>query len=461
MSEAQRFRKGRIGSMVRARYLRYGVLLIAGVLVVWVPTITYVLYAPAVYRSSWSILIPGAGVGSSLNLDSVGQASTSVASPYASQSVDPKVNYKAIATSSTVLGAAARRIGTDRNGFGKPRIKLVDQTSIMQVVLESDTAEGAYARSSALHESLEAELDRLRADEREQVQSGNLEQLDSYRDQVADAQQRLLEFQADSRTVSSEQLGTRLQTIQRLSQRRDELNLQIASEEGRRDALRQTVGVDAVLSSHIITLQQDKLLRDLLASYSDLSADHTVEAAVLGRRNPKVAAAASRVAAAREAIDRRAENLLGFSDTALVDRFLPAHDDGANAVHNDLIGLEVSLASARSEIEALDTLLADMKDRVADEAVVSARLKELDRGYRVAETIFLSALAKLDLGKSDIYASYPMTQILVEPELPTEPEKLGRLFAVLGAVVGSGFLVLSLGILWKRDALLRKLRKKG
>ena len=444
------------------RTARYGILLALGLGLVWVPVALYLALSPDVYRSHASLLIPGPGVGSSLNLDSVGQASTSVASPYSNASVDPKVNYKAIMTSSAVLDDAARRAGTSPGEYGQPRIRLVDQTSMISITFEADSADGARARTEALVLALEAELDRLRTDERERTRSSNAAQLDEYRRQMGDAQTRLLAFQASADTVSAEQLDDLLATIERLRARRNELALELASGRARVAALSGATGLDPELSAEAVRLQQDRVLRDLLEEHSGARAEFLAESSVLGPNNPRVALLGSKVNATESALRERAEAVLGFSDDAFVDRFLPAGGGvGQSSVYRELVELGAEVAADESELEALGELVAELRGTVQESAERVARFEELERGYRVAETIFLSTLAKIDLGESDVFASYPMVQTLVAPTLPERPERLYRLFALVGAVVGSLLVLASLTILWKRDAWLRRLPRSA
>ena len=438
------------------RSKRYGILAALGLGAVWVPVALYLILAPDLYRSQASLLIPGSGIGSTLNVDSLGQASTSVASPYSSASVDPKVNYKAIMTSATVLDAAARHAGLPPHEYGRPRVKLVDQTSIIAIVFEADTAEGARLRTAALQRALEEELDRLRTDERTRVRSSNAAQLDEYQRQMGEAQARLLDFQASAGTVSAEQLGDLLAAIERLRARRSELDLELASGRGRMEALTVATGLPPERSAEVVRLQRDRVLLSLLENHSGLRAEYLDASSVLGPGNPRVALLASRTDAAETALRERAAEVLGFVDDAFVDRFLPSVRDDSPSVFRELVELGAEVAADTSEREALDELIASSEASVQTSAQKAARFDELERGYRVAETVFLSALAKIDLGESDVFASYPMTQTLVAPTLPSRPERLYRLLALLGAVAGTGFVLLALGILWKRDEWLRR-----
>ena len=107
------------------------------------------------------MILPGSGVSAKVALDRIGQTQMSASSPFSEKSLSPRVNYKEIATSRPVLMAAADAVGLDLDSFGKPRIKLIDQTSIIRFKNTAKTPEGAQKRSWALFKALRARLDKF------------------------------------------------------------------------------------------------------------------------------------------------------------------------------------------------------------------------------------------------------------------------------------------------------------
>ena len=61
-----------------------------------------------------------------------------------------------------MLAKAARTVGLTPEEFGEPRIKLIDQTSIMEFQIRAPSAEEAQARAAALFQAMKAKLDELR-----------------------------------------------------------------------------------------------------------------------------------------------------------------------------------------------------------------------------------------------------------------------------------------------------------
>ena len=159
------------------------------------------------YKSEWTLILPGKGMGANVSLVDIGQTSTAAASPYTSASTNPKSNYKEFATSSVVLREAAKSLDMSVKEFGKPRVKLVDQTSLLFFSIEGASPQVAQLKAEALHQALLNLLDKLRQDEIGQHEGSALKALDSYRKKLEDASKKLLEFQSKSNLVSMAQFN--------------------------------------------------------------------------------------------------------------------------------------------------------------------------------------------------------------------------------------------------------------
>lgn len=447
-------------SFVYRRWFRYSIVFLLSTVVVWGPVIAYVKYVPETFRSQWSVLLPGSGLGSNINLENLGQTSTSVATPYASNSVDPKVNYKEIALSLRVRRRAAEIADIPVHKYPNPKIKLVDQTSIMHVVYDGPTAQKAFDYSSSLLEALEIELDALRKSERENILTANMAQLEEYEDKANDVQRQIIEFQSKWHMISSDQFQTVLERSAELAHSREDALVKKAGIEGRIGALSKALALGSSEAASVLSLQQDQQLQIDLATYFELSTELKRNSSVLGSEHPKVRLVRSQVSAAIAAVRDRAALLLPEADLAFIERYMSNQDNGEVNFFQQLVSLQVDLMSVEEEIRYLDELLRISQSKVGESARLAAELKELEHNLQVAETIFLSTLAKLDLGRSDIFATYPMIQVLVEPTMPAGPEKLQRVFALVGASMGSVLICLSLGLLWKRRELLLKLSKR-
>ena len=88
---------------------------------------------------------------------------------------------------------------------------------------------------------------------------------------------------------------------------------------------------------------------------------------------------------------------------------------------------------------------------------LAARLEDLQRDFSVAEAVFASAIARTQSSKTDIYASYPLVQVLEDPSLPDGPSSPKRKLAVVAGVAATVLLLFSLSLAWIRLALIRRL----
>ncbi|WP_201741925.1 hypothetical protein [Mangrovicoccus ximenensis] len=116
----------------------------------WAPVTLYLTKMPPSYRSGLSLILPGSGAAASVNLDRIGQASSSASSPYASSSVSPTETYKRLIGAERILAAAAQSLGLEPEEFGKPRVELVDLTGLIHVSMTGPSAEAARDRAAAL-----------------------------------------------------------------------------------------------------------------------------------------------------------------------------------------------------------------------------------------------------------------------------------------------------------------------
>jgi len=85
-------------------------------------------------------------------------------------------------------------------------------------------------------------------------------------------------------------------------------------------------------------------------------------------------------------------------------------------------------------------------------------IDRLRRNLQVAETIFASTLAKLDLNKNDIYSIYPPIQLVTEPTLPDEndPVSPNKKMIFLAGLAGSFVVTFGLLLLWYENREPRK-----
>jgi len=443
------------------RFLKYLALCLLALLCIWAPALLFIKLSPPSYKSSWTIVIPGTTTGSSINLDSLGEANTSVDSQYGGSAIDPKVNYKAIILSTTVLDKAAAMSDMSPKQFGKPKIKLIDQTAMLMVTIGASSAEQAQQKAENLYTAFTQEVDSLRSTERKIKQHDSLQQLNEYQAAVDQTQKALQDYRADSEIVSIEQYKSLLESVSQLAQTKRESETNLAAMTARFSALEKSLGMDPGTAASIIKLRQDLMVQSQLRAYSEAHAGMVEEEAVLGKRHPKVVHARSRTQLAYNALLQRADEVLGTPSESILDHFMPTEASADSTLYPQLVQLHGEKLALESEVDALNDKVPEMNTRMFIYADEAAQLEELERDHEIANTILVSATARLDLGKSDIYASYPMTQLLSSADLPEKPGRLKTAFALLGAVAGTLFIVLAVIIMWNRKRWLQLIQKRG
>jgi uncharacterized protein involved in exopolysaccharide biosynthesis len=93
-------------------------------------------------------------------------------------------------------------------------------------------------------------------------------------------------------------------------------------------------------------------------------------------------------------------------------------------------------------------------------APAAAEMKDLERDFSVAEAVFASAIARAQSSKLDVYASYPLVQVLENPSLPTKPSSPNRKLALMAGIAATLMLLFSLAMGWIRIVLISRLLTK-
>jgi len=426
---------------------------------IWTPVGLFLVLKPPSYTSTWALILPGSGAGHAVSLESVGQASATVSSPYASHSVDPKVNYKAVAESDPVLAAAAASLGMNAEAFGKPRIKLVDQSALMDFRVSGTSAQEAHAKSAALYAALQAELERLRSDELLRREAGTSDMLRGFSEKLHEAQQRILEYQAHAQVVSIEQFNELTLNLERMRSQTRALIAKRAGLNGQTRALREALQTSPEMATSLLDLQQDPLFRQLAEQWAEASALLTRNQARWGKKHEQVISAREDERELRSALHARALSLA--PDIKANTERLIAQGSSEPEFYRRLIELHAEQRGMDAEIASLEQSIVEQEGLLERSTTDASNLEDLRRRHQVATAVFTTALAKADIGKSDRFSSYPLVQLLAEPTLPDRPDTLGRNLALLGAALASLFSLLGLLLLWIRKPFFQKVLKNA
>lgn len=441
----------------RNLYLKVG---LTSIMAIWLVVIIAIVLSPKRYESKWTLILPGVGAGATVSLDSIGQANSAANSPYSSAAIDPRQNYKALSTSDNVMSLAAKALEIKPSELGKPKLKLPSQTGIMQFSLKSDDPVKAQERAWALYRSLQSLLSSLRADESRQRENGIKMGIEGFADKVNHSQKNILAFQSKIGLVSLDQFKELALTIERLRHNRVNLVAKLQGIKASQQTIQSQLALSPQQAADTLKLKNDQLYQQLLVVYSHATSTLAEISGRYGAKHPQVLTQKQQQATLLAAMTKRSQSLLGYADQDLMLKLSADDIDMRAELMQQLLATAAQTNGLTQEIAALDLQINQWDERLKHSNDDAAKLEDLHRQHQVATAVFTSALAKMDVGKADIYSAYPMVQLLSAPSLAEQPSKMATILAILGGLVSSFMMITGLGIAWIRKPILRKIVTK-
>ncbi|MBB93404.1 MAG: hypothetical protein CML68_02180 [Rhodobacteraceae bacterium] len=437
----------------RSRLPRYLLLAGVGAVAIWAPILGYLSQAPQSFRSDMSLILPGSGASASVNLDSIGQASSYANSAFASNAVSPTETYKRLLAAERILDAAADAVAMEPRDFGKPRVELVDQTGLIHVSLTGPSPEEARDRLDALRAAFFGEIEALRSDEINTRELGAGAAIDEYRRSVVETRAEITRLQEETGLISPDQYESLVAETDALGRRVADAAADLAERTEAVAALERALGTSPALAAAALRLHADTEFAALADEMSARAADLAQARGLYGPRHPKVQAADAGHASAFADTRARARLLTGLGDDAL-DRLDLSHVGDRAALLSELVELDTARAGLFAEHAALVTRLAEARAHRDGLISPAARLEDLQRDFAVAEAVFASAMARTQSSKSDLFASYPLVQVLEDPSLPEDPSSPRKKLAI--AAGGAAMIMLFFGLFlgWMRRPMI-------
>ena len=439
------------------RYRRYFAAMAGPLALIWLLALGYIAFAPDRYDSQMSLILPGTGVGASMNLESIGQASTNTSSAFSSPSLSPTENYKRLLMSDLVLREAAAISGDEEGEFPAPSIKLIDQTNLIEVRMTAGTPELAKTRMEALRTAFNAQLDTLRDDEAKTREDADAKRIAELEGKVDEAQQALLDFQGATGLVSLDQFAGRISALDQLKASERDRRVRLTETGSAAERLSATLQISLPEARRAMLLKADPEFQELLSRYAAAVGAHSESSGTLGDAHSIIEELAAEKASLRSDLARRGGELTGLAGEEVIAL---AELTSTNARE----GLFSSLSQRDSDTAGNTAALAELRRQIVEQSAdteaqvqQAAKLAELLRDLRVAEAVFSSALARLDTNKSDPFASYPLVQTLEAPSLPRSKAAPSPLIVILGALAASIVLITGFLLLWLRQPIIRKL----
>jgi len=438
------------------RYVRSWLL---GMAVIWAAATAYLVLTPRHYTSSFTFVLPGTGAGSSLNLNDIGQASSTSDSAFSTPDISPTENYREILLSDRVLALAADNAKMAETAFPKPRIDLVAQTKLITVKVKARSADQAQALANDLSGAFLATLDDLRGEELQARNQAAMSMLAANKAALEDARARLTSYQVESGLVSAVQYNDMVGAIETLRTQLRGVQAQEAQAQAGVAGLTQLLGITPGGANQAMMLAADPLFQAELNEYAKNEVSATGTGATRGDADPNLQDETAQRDAAAAQLLARARQITGKPNVVrLTDPNLSLRDDRAQLFQR-LVGNVADLDALQGGEAQLQAQISTQQQRVVELSPVAAKLDELQTNVQVAEAVFASGLARIGTNKADFFASYPLVQTLQAPTLPESPSSPKLLFGLAGALAGTFFLTLALVMTWLRTHLLHKILK--
>lgn len=422
---------------------------------IWAGALIYLASVKPQYASEWAVNIPGSGSTSNINLPEIGQAISQNYSAYAGANYDPRENYKAIAISEQVLKVAAAKENMSLKKFGKPRIKIVDNTSLMKFEFKGTSPQEARNKSITLQNAFEAKLERLRLEEISQQKSRLESGIETSRSKLKTAQRKLSRFQATSGLNSEEQLRNLAINIEELRKQRAELTAQQQQSGARLSELSSNLNLSSNQASDAFVLQADPLFQNYLNNYSEANSRLISLSARFLPAHPTLINIKQEQQVAQNALLKRAQALLNRPITmSLINRLNFSNDVSSGSkraiLSEQLVTTSVEKQGMEAQIYALNSQISQLEQRLQKLSQQKSVMEDFKRDVQVAEAVFSSTIAQLDLARTSVSASYPQIQLIATPSLPTKASGVRKPLVLLGATLGSLLFTAGIVGLYKR-----------
>lgn len=419
------------------------------------------LKQPKTYVSKFSLVLPGTGSSSNVVLDEVGQVSQSSTSAFGSSAYNPRSNYKQILQSDAVKDLAAASLGLTVEELAKPKIELIEQTSIINVESKAGGAEQANQQAWAIYEAFESELDRLRLDEAARHDKSIERMLDQHLQRLDDTRKAIVDFQQRSLLVTQSQVDRMVEVLAKV---RDELTFSMSDKKSQNQFVRQlsmNLGVSPALAGHALTLQSDSEFRGYLTELDQTAAQVSRYASQWGKHHPKVVVERQRYEVVLANLKLRSTEVVGLHSAEILHGMDLSASDRLSELFAKLLDASAQVQGLQAKIDELGLAEFKLDDQLRVYARESAELERLEREHQRAEAVYSAAAARLEAGKTDVFGSYPVVQLLAMPGTPSSHSSPDRLAAIGIGIFGFVMITLAVIVIWQRDRLVKVLLKKS
>ena len=422
----------------------------------WTTVFAYLKFTKPTYTSNWTLNLSASRSSMNVDLPGIGSAASQTDSPYSTHTSDPREIYKFLATTEEVLTAAASQLDMSLKEFGKPKIQLVDNSTLMNFKIQGNEAQEAYQKASALQKTLETRLNQLRQEEIIQQNDPLQTALSSSEKKLQEAQQRLSEFKAGAPISSGEQMQNLSVNIEDLRRQRAEILAQLQQVNANLKELSANLNISVPEAGDAFIIQSDSLFQQYLADYTRIKAELVNLESKFLSATPQVIAKREEQNKALTALVQRGQFLLkkpvsqAILEQLSLNTNASSNSNRAN-LFQELISLQTQQKGLQVQAKELKQQIKNLESRRGSLSQQESTLSSLQRNVQIAEALFSSTLTKLDLSQSNTSNAHPPFQVLVKPNIPKKTTSPRTKLALLGTSIASFFLTTGLLLLWWRD----------
>ena len=433
-------------------YLGWGILLNA---FVWILALAYLKLTPPSYTSKWGVKALETSSGVEVVLPDGGRATSTSQGWTPASEQDPRNDYLYIAGSSDLLDKAADLVDMDPGDYEEPSITVDEENGIIAFEIDGDTPEEARQKALAFHQTMTREIRELRESELARQSGETQTTLEAAREKLILAQERLSEYRAASGISTDEQVQNLTSNIEDLRRQKAEIT---AQQKGFASRFAQ-LGADVQqLSSSqapdAYKLEADGVYKQYLAQYAQTKGALTNLRDRFTPEHPVVKEMESQLESNEVELQRQASSILGRRVTiGELMRISPLAIDpqvqlAREGLQQDLVTNRAEWQNLTAQSQELDRQIGQLESRLRNMSKDQFKIDSLKRDLQVAEAIFASTLAKLDLGQDNIYSIYPPLQLVTKPNLPEKPSNPSPQSALMGGLAGSFLVTTGLALLW-------------
>jgi len=449
--------RSNIYRILKRPYLVVGLL---SYLVVILLVAAYLSKSP-VYTSNMELVLPGTGNSSSVSLNDIGEVVSKTNTPFSGGGFNPRITYKEMLSSRTVIERAAKELNIPLNDFGKAKIKLTEQTSIISLAVRGPSKELAQEKAFSLYQSLQQELDELRADEVLRRDESIQNILGQYHERLNLTRSAIVEFQQRSMLVSTDQMDQLVLMLSGVKERKLYARAETNKLKEYINQLSEELGVSPKLAGQAFALQSDVEFRAYSTELGKSITKLTEYSSRWGVNHPKVVAQQKRLDFTRSTIDKRSRELFGVNSATIFTSLNLEFTPKRAQMFADLIDAFATYKGQTSLLSDLERSTENLSDQLKIYSREVIELERLQRDFNVAEAIFTSAAARIEASRADVFASYPVIQMLASPSYPTLHSSPNKLIGLIAGIAGILFITFGLFLIWQRAHLIELLLKKS